>query len=73
MKITGKIEFDNASATLCGRMVSLDNETRVSAAKDATELLANLPAFLRNSPHCRAEIEAINTLVERTKHSIRIA
>jgi len=63
--ITSKIEFDNISATLCGRMVSLDRDTRVQAAADASALLADLPKFLRNSPHCQGEIEAINTLIDR--------
>ncbi|MBK9309163.1 MAG: hypothetical protein IPN12_00180 [Rhodocyclaceae bacterium] len=63
--ITSKIEFDNLSAKLCGRMVSLDRETRVQAAKDAESLLAELPKFLRSSPHCQGEIEAINTLISR--------
>lgn len=62
--ITSKIEFDNLSATLCGRMVSLDAATRIQAAHDAAQLLADLPKFLRNSPHCRAEIKAINTLID---------
>lgn len=63
--ITSKIEFDNLSAKLCGRMVSLDRETRIQAAADASTLLAELPKFLRNSPHCEGEIEAINTLIAR--------
>lgn len=63
--ITSKIEFDNLSAKLCGRMVSLDQETRAQAAKDASTLLSDLPKFLRNSPHCQGEIEAMNTLIAR--------
>jgi hypothetical protein len=66
-KITSKIEFDNLSATLCGRMVSLDSATRHQAATEAETLLADLPKFLRNSPHCRDEIAAINTLVSRVR------
>jgi hypothetical protein len=65
--ITSKIEFDNLSATLCGRMVSLDAETRQQAATAAETLLSDLPKFLRNSPHCRDEIAAINTLVSRVR------
>ncbi len=65
MTITSKIEFDNLSATICGRMVSLDSTTRQQAATDAEALLADLPKFLRNSPHCRDEIAAINTLISR--------
>lgn len=63
--ITSKIEFDNISATLCGRMVSLDHDTRKQAAEDASNLINNLPKFLRNSPHCQKEIEAITTLITR--------
>jgi hypothetical protein len=63
--ITSKTEFDNLSATLCGRMVSLDSATRQQAAKDAEALLADLPKSLRNSPHCKGEIEAINALISR--------
>lgn len=63
--ITSKIEFDNLSAKLCGRMVSSDSATRQQAAKEAASLLAELPKFLRNSPHCQGEIEAINTLIAR--------
>lgn len=63
--ITSKIEFNNRSAILCGRMVSLDKATRQQAAKDAESFVANLPKFLRNSPHCRGEIEAINTFISR--------
>lgn len=65
--ITSKIEFDNLSAKLCGRMVSLDSSTRQQAATEAETLLAELPKFLRNSPHCRDEIAAINTLVSRVR------
>ncbi len=63
--INSKIEFDNISATLCGRMVSLDSDTRIRAAKDAATVLAELPKFLRNSPHCQGEIEAMTTLISR--------
>lgn len=65
--ITSKIEFDNLSAKLCGRMISLDSATRQQAAAEAETLLAELPKFLRNSPHCRDEIAAINTLVSRVR------
>lgn len=60
-----KTEFDNASAKLCARMVSLDADTRRQAAQDAQALLSGLPKDLRNSPHCRDEIEALNTLIDR--------
>ena len=63
--ITNKIEFDNLSAKLCGRMVSSDSATRHQAAKEASTALAELPKFLRNSPHCQSEIEAMNTLIAR--------
>ena len=63
--ITSKIEFDNLSAKLCGRMVSIDSATRQQAANEASNLLTELPKFLRNSPHCQSEIEAINTLISR--------
>ena len=65
IKITSKIEFDNASAILCGRMVSLNRDTRIQAADDASAMLAALPKFLYNSPHCRDEIIAIHTLITR--------
>lgn len=65
MTITSKIEFDNLCAKLCARMVSLDCSTRQMAARDAEALLAELPKSLRNSPHCAAEIEALNTLISR--------
>jgi len=65
--ITSKIEFDNLSATLCGRMVSLDAATRQQAAAEAETLAADLPKFLRNSPHCAGEIDALNTLVARVR------
>lgn len=65
MTITSKIEFDNESATLCGRMVSLDADGRHKAANDAEKMLSELPTFLRNSPHLRDEINAINTLISR--------
>ena len=60
-----KTEFDQKSSRLCGRMVSLDAETRRDAAADASTLLADLPAVLKNSPHCRGEIEALQTLINR--------
>lgn len=63
--ITSKIEFNNISATLCNRMVSLDSETRKRAAIEAESALANLPKFLRNSPHCKGEIDAMSTLISR--------
>ena len=63
--ITSQIEFNNISSTLCGRMASLDSETRRQAAKEAENMLDDLPKFLRNSPHCRDEIKAINTLISR--------
>ena len=62
-----KTEVDNLSATLCGRMVSMDSDTRQQAASEAEALLADLPKFLRNSPHCRDEIAAINTFVSRVR------
>lgn len=65
--ITSKIEFDNLSAILCGRMVSLDSATRQQAATEAETLLSDLPKFLRNSPHCHDEIAAINALVSRVR------
>ena len=58
-----KQEFDQASSTLCGRMVSLDAETRAIAATRAGEILRTLPAFLANSPHCQGEISAMRQLV----------
>lgn len=61
--ITSTIEFNNASATLCGRMVSLDRDTRIQALNDASAMLAALPKFLYNSPHCQDEITAIQTLI----------
>jgi hypothetical protein len=63
--VTGKIEFDNMAAKLGGRLVSLDQATRQQAALDAAELLADLPKFLRNSPHCSGEIAALNILLSR--------
>lgn len=63
--LTSKAEFDTLSASLCGRMVSNDPETRAIAAADASRLLSDLPKFLRNSPHCQGEIEAISTLIAR--------
>ena len=63
--ITSKIEFDNLSAKLCGRMVSLDLETRLQAAQEASATLAELPKSLRNSPHCQGEIEAMRSLIAR--------
>ena len=65
MTITSKIQFDSLSAILCGRMVSTDPKTRLEAALAASTLLAELPKFLRNSPHCRDETEAITTLISR--------
>jgi len=63
--IANKIEFDNTSAVLCARMVALDKDTREQAAIDAEAVLAGLPKFLRNSPHCRNEIGAMRTLISR--------
>jgi len=63
--MNSKIKFDNISATLCWDMLSLDKTTRQQAAKEAEVFLANLPKFLLNSPHCKGEIEAINTLIFR--------
>lgn len=65
MSITTKIEFDNASAIFCGRMVSLDMDTRKTAAKSAVEMLANLPKSLKNSPHITAEVAALEALISR--------
>jgi len=63
--ITNKMQFDILSAKLCGRMISSDSATRVDAAKEAESLLSELPKFLRNSPHCQGEIEAMNTLISK--------
>ena len=63
--ITSKTEFDNLSAKLCGRMVSLDKATRATAADDAEAMLAGLPKDLRNSPHCKGEISAVKALIGR--------
>ncbi len=65
--ITSKIEFNNLSAILCGRMVSMDSAARQQAASEAETLLADLPKFLRNSPHCASEISAINTFISRVR------
>ena len=62
-----KTEFDNLSARLCGRMVSLDAATRTQAADEAEALLAGLPKDLLNSPHCQGEIGAIKTLIARVR------
>ena len=62
-----KTEFDNLSARLCGRMVSLDAATRTQAADEAEALLAGLPKDLKNSPHCRGEINALNELIKRVR------
>lgn len=62
-----KNEFDNLSAKLCGRMVSLDKATRLVAADEAEALLAGLPKDLRNSPHCLGEINALNALINRVR------
>ena len=40
-------------------------KARHQAAKEASTALAELPKFLRNSPHCQSEIEAMNTLIAR--------
>lgn len=61
--IKSKLEFDHESAKLCGRMVSMDGETRLRASVAAAEMVDGLPAFLRNSPHCRGEIETLNMLI----------
>jgi len=63
MSITTKNDFDRASSTLCGRMVSLDAKTRKTAAAEATDLLAELPLFLKNSPHIKSEVVALKTLI----------
>lgn len=63
--ITSKTDFDNLSAKLCGRMVSLDQATRIAAAIRARAMLASLPKDLRNSPHCREEISAVEKLIAR--------
>jgi hypothetical protein len=63
MSINTKYEFDRASSTLCGRMASLDLETRKRAADDAAKLIENLPKFLLNSPHCHSELKAMKTFI----------
>jgi len=63
--ITSKTEFDNLSAKLCGRMVSLDKATRSTAADEAEAMLAGLPKDLKNSPHCKGEISAVKALIDR--------
>ena len=60
-----KLQFDNRSSILCGRMVSLDADTRRAAASEARELLNTLPAVLKNSPHCVGEISAMESLINR--------
>lgn len=61
-----KHEFDQQSATLCARMAASSNKaTREQAARDAAALLEDLPAVLRNSPHCAREIAAMHTLIAR--------
>jgi hypothetical protein len=65
--ILSKTEFDNLSAKLCGRMVSLDKTTRRAAADDAEALLADLPKDLKNSPHCKEEISTIRALIGRVR------
>lgn len=63
--ITSKTEFDNLSAKLCGRMVSLDKATRSTAADEAEAMLAGLPKDLKNSPHCKGEISGVKALIDR--------
>ena len=63
--IKGKTELEHISARLCGEMVDFDIETRHQAAQDAKTVLAELPKFLSNSPHCRGEIQAMKTLIAR--------
>lgn len=70
MEITSKVQFDNISSTLCGRMVSLESEIRKQAANEAADILESLPKFLLNSPHCSSEIEAMNSLIARVKAEI---
>ena len=65
--ITRKLEFDQASSILCGRMVSLDSKTRRQAADDAASMLAGLYKHLLNSPHCRKEIDALSILIARNQ------
>ena len=64
-KINGKTEFFNLSAKLCGRMVSLNHDTRIIAAKEAQDVLASLPTCLLNSPHCQDEIKAMILLINK--------
>lgn len=65
MTITSKNQFDHLAATFGARMVSSDRATRQQAAQDAEALLAVLPKFLSNSPHCADEISALRTLILR--------
>lgn len=52
-------EFLHVSSRICGDCVSLSLETRKSGAAKAKELIANAPKFLRNSPHLKAEFNAL--------------
>ena len=65
--ITSKIEFDQIASNLAGKMVSLDSQTRADAAIEAELFLENLPKFLKNSPHCKSEISALNKLISKNK------
>ena len=63
MTISSKLEFDHKCADLAGQMVSGDLHTRIVAAQNGLDFLRDLPKFIRNSPHCEGEIEALKTFI----------
>ena len=61
-----RTEFLNASAALCGRMLSTDKSTRTSASGEAAALLGGLSKQLLNDPANEAEIDALKTIIKAT-------
>ena len=64
-QITSKTEFDNAAARLVGGMVSVVQSTRQSAAREAAEMLGQLPKDIANNKAAQDDIKALKTLIER--------
>lgn len=61
-----RTEFLNASAAICGRMLSTDKSTRTSAPAEASALLGGLSKQLLNDPANATEIDALRTLIKAT-------
>jgi hypothetical protein len=58
-------QFNQASSILCGRMASLDIDTRVAAANEASILIASLPKQTLNEPSLKGEFDAIKKLIAK--------